>query len=122
MAKRANIITMIKNEMNKGNIYVLANGNFTNEEAVTKGVKEEYIKALRAEEIGVDVTLKDYTKTKLEGMKTCSELLEYLKPYFPQEAPQEAEEAEEAEPQEAPEVPHETAPKRSKKTEKGSEA
>ena len=82
MAKRTNIIRIIKNEIEKGNIYLCANGNLVSEEMLTSGIADEFIKGLRAGEIPVNKSLEEYTKETVGNMTKAEDFLKALYNYF----------------------------------------
>ena len=82
MAKRTNIERIIRNEIEKGNIYVVTGGNLVSAEMLEKGAEEDFIKALRAKEIPVTESLESYTAKRLEGMKKAEDLLVHIANFF----------------------------------------
>ena len=82
MAKRTNITRIITNEIEKGNIYVTKDGNFVSEEMLTKGLKDDFMKALKAGEIGEDTSLSAYKELTLANMEKASELLTHIENFF----------------------------------------
>lgn len=82
MAKRTNIVRIITNEIEKGNLYITESGNLVSEEMVTSGIKAEFIKGLNAGDIPMTVSLEDYKKQTLGNMKQASELLTLINKWF----------------------------------------
>lgn len=75
MAKRFNIISTLEREIEKGNIYVTDSGNFVSEEVSSCNIQEDFIRALRNGEIGVDVTLSQFKEKQLNNKKNVHDLL-----------------------------------------------
>lgn len=94
MAKRTNIERIIKNEIEKGNIYVIPGGNLVSAEMLEKGAEEDFIKALRAKEIPVTESLETFTAKRLEGMQKAEDLLTHINRFF--QSPANAEKGSEA--------------------------
>lgn len=99
MAKRTNIVRIIKNEIEKGNKYICANGNLVSEEMVTGGIKAEFIKGLNSGEIPVNKSLEEYTKETVGNMTKAEDFLKYFDSYFDKEEPANAEPVEGADAQ-----------------------
>lgn len=78
MAKRTNIIRIINNEIEKGNNLVKKDGSFVSGEMLKFGIKEDFIKALRAGDITPDVSFEQYEREALSGMVTASDLLNVI--------------------------------------------
>ena len=87
MAKRTNIVRIIKNEIEKGNKYLCANGNLVSEEMVTGGIADEFIKGLRAGTIPVTKSLEEYTKETVGNMAKAEDFLKYFDSYFDKDEP-----------------------------------
>ena len=82
MAKRFNIISTLEREIEKGNIYVTDTGNFVSEEVSACNIQEEFIRALRSGEIGVDVTLAQFKENQLTSKKNVHDLLTIVKQFL----------------------------------------
>lgn len=82
MAKRTNIERIIKNEIEKGNIYIVEGGNLVSAEMLEKNVQEDFIKALRAGEIPVTESMETFKEKRLAGMKKAEDLLTHINSFF----------------------------------------
>ena len=82
MAKRTNITRIIKNEIEKGNIYVADNGNFFSGEMIESGIKEDFAKEVRKPDFDISMTLEQFKQKKLEGMKKAEDLLSHINTFF----------------------------------------
>ena len=75
MAKRTNIIRIIKNEINKGNNYVAPNGNFVSADMLNREIIDRYKSDLTSGSIDFFVSPEQYKKDKLSQYTTASEVL-----------------------------------------------
>ena len=82
MAKRFNILSALEREIEKGNIYVTDTGNFVSEEVSSCNIQEEFIRALRNGEIGVDVTLAQFKEQQLDNKKNVHQLVTVVKEFL----------------------------------------
>ena len=98
MAKRTNITRIIESEIEKGNVYVIANGNFVSAEMLEKEIKDEFKKEIAKDDFDVTMSFETFKQNKLNGMRTASDLLAYIKRFF--EPTERTEHAVEVEPKE----------------------
>lgn len=82
MAKRTNIVRIIKNEIEKGNTIITANGNFVSPSLVENGIKEEFIKELRAGTVEVTTSFDQYKEKELGKLVKADDVLAKLKEVF----------------------------------------
>lgn len=82
MAKRTNIERIIKNEIEKGNIYIVEGGNLVSAEMVENNIKEDFIKALRAEEIPANESMETFKQKRLASMRKAEDLLVHINRFF----------------------------------------
>lgn len=75
MAKRTNIIRIIKDEIKKGNAYVAPNGNFVSEEMLNSEILDSYKRDLTSGSIDFSVSPEQYKNDKLAQYTTASEVL-----------------------------------------------
>lgn len=78
MAKQTNIIAYLRNEVAKGNTIIQSNGVFANEEKATRQLKDEYLKALKADEIDMDTTFSQFKEDKMKGMTKTEDILKII--------------------------------------------
>lgn len=75
MAKRTNIIRIIKDEIKKGNAYVAPNGNFVSVEMLNREILDSYKRDLTSGSIDFSVSPEQYKNDKLAQYTTASEVL-----------------------------------------------
>ena len=71
----ANIITMIENQIKKGNTLILADGSFSSPEKVEAICKKSYKRGIARDEIAVDISYSDYYNNVIENDVTHIEYL-----------------------------------------------
>ena len=76
MAKRTNIIRIIKDEIKKGNNYVAPNGNFVSADMLNREIIDIYKRDLTSGSIDFSVSLEQYKKDKLSQYTTAAEVLD----------------------------------------------
>ena len=82
MAKRTNIVRIIKNEIEKGNTIITSSGNFVSPSLVENGIKEEYIKSLRNNTIPMTTNYADYLKESIGNTVKADELLSLVQNFL----------------------------------------
>lgn len=75
MAKRTNIIRIIKDEIKKGNNYVAPNGNFVSADMLNREIIDNYKRDLTNGSIDFSVSPEQYKKDKLSQYTTAAEVL-----------------------------------------------
>lgn len=75
MAKKANIIRIMQNEVTKGNIYIAGNGDMVSEDFVNKGIKDQYLKDLRDEKISYDVSFAQYKEQTVGSLLKVEDVI-----------------------------------------------
>ena len=75
MAKRTNIIRIIKDEIKKGNNYVAPNGNFVSADMLNREILDSYKRDLTSGSIDFSVSPEQYKKDKLSQYTTAAEVL-----------------------------------------------
>lgn len=75
MAKRTNIIRIIKDEIKKGNNYVAPNGNFVSADMLNREIIDSYKRDLISGSIDFSVSPEQYKKDKLSQYTTAAEVL-----------------------------------------------
>ena len=78
MAKRTNIIRIIKDEIKKGNVYVAPNGNFVSSEMLNSEILDSYKRDLTSGSIDFSVSPEQYKNDKLAQYTTASEVLDCI--------------------------------------------
>ena len=76
MAKRTNIIRIIKDEIKKGNNYVAPNGNFVSADMLNRDILDSYKRDLTSGSIDFSVSPDQYKKDKLSQYTTAAEVLD----------------------------------------------
>ena len=76
MAKRTNIIRIIKDEIKKGNAYVAPNGNFVSADMLNREILDSYKRDLTSGSIDFSVSPEQYKKDKLSQYTTAAEVLD----------------------------------------------
>ena len=71
----ANIITMIENQIKKGNTLILADGTFSSPEKVEAICKKSYKRGIAKDEIALDISYSDYYNNVIENDVTHVEYL-----------------------------------------------
>ena len=75
MAKRTNIIRIIKDEIKKGNNYVAPNGNFVSADMLNREILDRYKCDLTNGSIDFSVSPEQYKKDKLSQYTTAADVL-----------------------------------------------
>lgn len=75
MAKRTNIIRIIKDEIKKGNAYVAPNGNFVSADMLNREIIDSYKRDLTNGSIDFSVSPEQYKKDKLSQYTTAADVL-----------------------------------------------
>ena len=75
MAKRTNIIRIIKEEIKKGNTYVAPNGNFVSADMLNREIIDSYKRDLTSGSIDFSVSPEQYKKDKLSQYTTAADVL-----------------------------------------------
>ena len=75
MAKRTNIIRIIKDEIKKGNAYVALNGNFVSADMLNREILDSYKRDLTSGSIDFSVSPEQYKKDKLSQYTTAADVL-----------------------------------------------
>lgn len=84
MAKRFNIIRNIKDEIEKGNIYLDTNGNFVSEEMLERRILDDFKRAItNGDKVALGQSLPDYKKAHLEKFVKAEKVIECLDNAFP---------------------------------------
>ena len=76
MAKRTNIIRIIKDEIKKGNNYVAPSGNFVSADMLNREIIDNYKRDLTSGSIDFSVSPEQYKKDKLSQYTTAAEVLD----------------------------------------------
>ena len=76
MAKRTNIIRIIKDEIKKGNNYLAPNGNFVSADMLNREILDSYKRDLTTGSIDFSVSPEQYKKDKLSQYTTAAEVLD----------------------------------------------
>ena len=76
MAKRTNIIRIIKDEIKKGNAYVALNGNFVSADMLNREILDNYKRDLTSGSIDFSLSPEQYKKDKLSQYTTAAEVLD----------------------------------------------
>ena len=76
MAKRTNIIRIIKDEIKKGNAYVAPNGNFVSADMLNREILDSYKRDLTSGSIDFSASPEQYKNDKLAQYTTASEVLD----------------------------------------------
>ena len=82
MVKRTNIERIIASEIEKGNIYVVAGGNFVSAEMLEKEIKVEFNKAVNAPDFDINMSLATFKENKLSSMRKAEDLLKHIQNFF----------------------------------------
>ena len=82
MAKRFNIIKVLEKEIEKGSIYITETGNFVPDDIASCNVQEEFIRALRNGEIGIEMSLAEFKEKQLQGKKNVHDLVKIVKEFL----------------------------------------
>ena len=75
MAKRTNIIRIIKDEIKKGNVYVSPNGNFVSADMLNSEILDSYKRDLTRGSIDFSVSPEQYKNDELAQYTTAPEVL-----------------------------------------------
>ena len=75
MAKRTNIIRIIKEEIKKGNTYVAPSGNFVSADMLNREILDSYKRELTSGSFDFSVSLEQYKNDKLAQYTTALEVL-----------------------------------------------
>ena len=76
MAKRTNIIRIIKEEIKKGNTYVAPSGNFVSSDMLNREILDSYKRDLTSGSIDFSVSPEQYKNDKLAQYTTALEVLD----------------------------------------------
>lgn len=77
--KVTNIIRILQNEINKGNIYISRTGNICSEDTILKEVKKEYFRKIDNDELDISISLSEYMHYKYNIGIKCEDVVELLK-------------------------------------------
>ena len=75
----ANIITMIENQIKKGNTLILADGSFSSPEKVEAICKKAYKQGIAKDEIALDISYSDYYNNVIEDVTQGEYLIAKIK-------------------------------------------
>ena len=112
--KRTNLITVIKNEIEKGNTLVTKDGVLLKEEAVEKRIEDSFITDLKTKKIPMNMSFEDYSVEKKSSYIKLNDILENMKLSFGFNEPEPKPENPEPQPEE-PEPKPEPKPESKKK-------
>ena len=73
-----NIINTLCKELEKGNKYLLADGNIVSEAKLTPKFRKEYLSKIKSDESLANTTLTDYIKKRLEEIPTLDTITDYV--------------------------------------------
>ena len=76
MAKRNNIIRIMLSEIEKGNIYLMKNGNAVSEEILEKDIQKDYFEGLKSGVVSGSVSFNDFKSEKLSNMIKLESVIE----------------------------------------------
>ena len=76
MAKRNNIIRIMLSEIEKGNIYLMKNGNAVSEEILEKDIQKDYFEGLKSGSVSGSVSFNDFKSEKLSRMIKLESVIE----------------------------------------------
>ena len=76
MAKRNNIIRIMLGEIEKGNIYLMKNGNAVSEEILEKDIQKDYFEGLKSGLVSGSVSFNDFKTEKLSSMVKLESVIE----------------------------------------------
>ena len=80
--KRTNLITVIKNEIKKGNTLVTKDGVLLKEDAVEKRIEDSFISDLKSKKIPMSMSFDDYKVEKKSSYIKLNDILENMKLSF----------------------------------------
>ena len=80
--KRTNLITVIKNEIEKGNTLVTKDGVLLKESAVEKRIEDSFIADLKSKKIPMSMSFDDYKVEKKSSYIKLNDILENMKLSF----------------------------------------
>ena len=125
MAKRTNIVRIIKEEIKKGNTYVAQNGNFVSDDLLNNEILAQFKRDLSANpEKIVSVPYDQYKAQALSGYTTATEVLDGIceafhlvndDPSTAEEAAPEQTEPDLPDPETSEEVANDSEPKKRKR-------
>ena len=75
----ANIITMIENQIKKGNTLILADGTFSSPEKVEAICKKSYKRGIAKDDIALDISYSDYYNNVIEDVTHGEYLIAKIK-------------------------------------------
>lgn len=78
MAKRNNIIRIMIGEIEKGNIYLMKNGNAVSEEILEKDIQKDYFEGLKSGLVSGSVSFNDFKSEKLSNMVKLESVIENM--------------------------------------------
>ena len=76
MAKRNNIIIIMLSEIEKGNIYLMKNGNAVSEEILEKDIQKDYFEGLKSGAVSGSISFNDFKSEKLSSMIKLESVIE----------------------------------------------
>ena len=82
MAKRINLQKTIEGEIEKGNIYVMENGNFVSADNLEKGILDDFKRGLTDGSIAITTSLEQYKQEYLNGLRKAEDLLSHINNFF----------------------------------------
>lgn len=104
--KRTNLITVIKNEIEKGNRLVTKDGVLLKEAAVEKRIEDSFFSDLKTRKIPISTSFDDYKSEKMTSYIKLDDILEHLQLSFDFNEPEpQPEEPQPEEPEPRPEGP-----------------
>ena len=80
--KRTNLITVIKNEIEKGNRLVTKDGVLLKEAAVEKRIEDSFFSDLKTRKISISTSFDDYKAEKMSSYIPLDDILVHLKSSF----------------------------------------
>ena len=75
MAKRTNIVRIIKEEIKKGNTYVAANGNFVSADMLEREILADFKRGLENKTIDYSISFEAFKTDRLASFTSAAEVL-----------------------------------------------
>lgn len=80
--RKFNISRKLYDEIKKGNLYILDNGNSASEEEVLNLIKKRYISAIEDGSVDMSLSYKDFEEYNLRSYARCDDILKILRNKF----------------------------------------